>query len=205
MQAIQGAVEILELKQPYLRPRALIRLASFLRTDLDEEDLAPATPPPIVGDNMPNVIGNEHLFWGARGLHLLEERPNLPESVIQETIARLKHPTVWDYVAGILSAYPVMSDERFDRLLREIDDESFKRLYRTWATDDREEIEWQAAANAEGVSVIRFPGGSRKVHLDSRMKRVIREWWEERGLPPHGLPHGTRLLGGRSFAMSVLV
>ncbi|KAK8009906.1 hypothetical protein PG990_008871 [Apiospora arundinis] len=115
---------------------------------------------------------------------VLEMQPSLPEGIIQKTITLLKHPEelVWVSACRILSPYAVMSDDRFADLLDGIEHLSFKRLYKRWVENSFDkEMVWQVDAN--GTSVIRFPGGSREITLDNKMREAIREVREEMRLP----------------------
>ncbi|KAK6827257.1 hypothetical protein PG987_010598 [Apiospora arundinis] len=108
----------------------------------------------------------------------------MPESVIQKTITLLKHPEelVWESACYILSPYALLSDDRSADLLGGIEHLSFKRLYKRWVKNSFwEEMVWQVDAN--GTSVIRFPGGSREITLNDKMREAIREAREEMRLP----------------------
>ncbi|KAK6853994.1 hypothetical protein PG995_010806 [Apiospora arundinis] len=193
---IRAALQVLARASPDLPLSILIDVASLLpKKEFQELTIRDAVrvlgaykgaQPEEVLLLLVDVLPAEHagplLVIMARGI--LEKQPSMPEGVIQRTIALLKHPeeVVWRSACDILSPYAVMSDDRFANLLDGIEHLSFKRLYQRWVKNSFwEEMVWQVDAN--GTSVIRFPGGSREVTLDNKMRKAIREVREELRLP----------------------
>lgn len=131
-------------------------------------------------------IFRDPVTWGHDVIAgMLRRQTDLPESIIRQVAALLKpEGSVRSRsAADILIRYPVMSDEIFARLLSEMDSESFKLMYhnRLIQSTKHDGFAWQT--DADGVSIIRLPEGSRKVVLDFKMKKANRDLQKEWKLP----------------------
>ncbi|KAK7996439.1 hypothetical protein PG989_004479 [Apiospora arundinis] len=193
---IQAALRVLGQVPPDLPLGVLIHVASLLpKKEFQETTIVDAiyvlkanksALPEQVLSFLVDVLPAEHahplLVNMATGI--LEMQPSMPEGVIQKTITLLKHPEgkIRHSACKILDSYTFMSDDRFAELLDGIEHLSFKRLYERWVwLSFRKEMVWQADTN--GTSVIRFPGGSREITLDNKMREAIREVREEMRFP----------------------